>query len=158
MIGQVCLNLHAGFLIRSLRPSLGFRVGFVSSFVFVLLGPHDVDRGGVKPGLDVRRVVFLDHLDAGAAVLGDLVDVGTLHQAQADVGVPQAVGRAGAAFAVEAEAFLIEDGLEKLALPLRKDEVGGSGRAPWFARDSGDIGRFRGPGHAMQACWAEPRF
>ena len=95
-------------MIRSLRRSLGFRLGFVSPFVFILLGTHDVDRGGVKPGLDVSRVVFLDHLGASAAVLGDLVDVGTLHQAQAGVGVPQAVGRPGAAFAVEAEALLLE--------------------------------------------------
>ena len=47
------------------------------------LGPHDVDRGGVEVRLDVRRVIFLNHLDAGAAVFGDLVDVRALHQAQA---------------------------------------------------------------------------
>jgi hypothetical protein len=34
--------------------------------------PHDVDRGGVETGLDVSRVVLLDHLDAGAAVFRDL--------------------------------------------------------------------------------------
>ena len=33
------------------------------------------------------------------------------------------------------EDFLIEDGFEKLALPLR-NEVGGSGRAPFFTKDS----------------------
>src|SRR5271157_1289037 len=47
------------------------------------LWPHDVDRGGVKVRLDVRRVISLDHLDAGAAVLRNLVDVGPFHQAQA---------------------------------------------------------------------------
>jgi len=47
-----------------------------------------------------------------------LVDVGTLHQAQTDVGMPQAVRRARLAFAVEAQLFLVEDGFEKLALPL----------------------------------------
>jgi len=83
----------------------------------------------------VRRVVFLDHFDAGAAVLGNLVDVGTLHKAQADVCMPQAGRRTRSAFAVEPKIFLIEDGFEKLALPLR-NEVGGSGRAPFFTKDS----------------------
>jgi hypothetical protein len=36
---------------------------------------------------------FLNHLDAGAAVLSHLVDVGTFHKAQADVRMPQAVRR-----------------------------------------------------------------
>ena len=48
----------------------------------------------------MHGVEFLDHLDAGAAVFGDLVDIGALHQAQADVGVPKAVGRARQAFAI----------------------------------------------------------
>src|SRR5260370_34865376 len=51
----------------------------------VFLGPHDIDRSGVERGLEVRCVVFLDHLDTYAAVFGDLVDVGTLHQTQADL-------------------------------------------------------------------------
>jgi hypothetical protein len=35
-----------------------------------------------------------DHLDACPTVLGDLVNVGTLHQAQTDISVSQAVGGA----------------------------------------------------------------
>jgi len=42
----------------------------------VSLGPHDIDCGCVERGLDVRRVVFFDHFDTGAAVLGDWVDLG----------------------------------------------------------------------------------
>ncbi len=94
--------------------------------------PHDVDGGGVKIGLDVRGVVFLDHLDAGAAVFGDLVDVGAFHQAQTDVRVPQAVGRSRPAFAVEPEIFLVQNRLEKLALPFRKNEVCRLRKAPFF--------------------------
>lgn len=97
--------------------------GFLAFLVF--LGPHDVDRSGVERGLDVRRVVFLDHLDASASVFGDLVDVGTLHQAQADVSMPQTVGGTGSAFAVKAKILFVEDGFEKLALPLAKKEIGG---------------------------------
>src|SRR5260370_41863517 len=71
----------------------------------------------------MRSVIFLDHLDAGAAVFGDLVDVGPFHQAQTDVGMTQAVGRTRPAFAVEPEIFFVKNGLEKLALPFRKNEV-----------------------------------
>ena len=90
----------------------------------------------------MRRVVLLDHLDAGAAVLGDLVDVGTFHQAQADVCMPQAVRRARSAFAVDAKLFLVEDGFEKLALPLRKNEVRRFGQcaiAPLGTADVSDV-------------------
>lgn len=37
------------------------------------------------------RRLLLDHLHAGPAVLGDLINVGALHQAEADVAVPEAV-------------------------------------------------------------------
>ncbi len=50
--------------------------------------------------------------------------------------MPQTVGCPGSAVAVEAEIFFLEDGLEKLALPLGKDEVGGSEGTPLFANDS----------------------
>ena len=39
----------------------------------------------------MRGIVFLYHLDTGAAVLGDLVNVGTSEQAQEDIGVTQAI-------------------------------------------------------------------
>jgi hypothetical protein len=40
----------------------------------------------------MRCIIFLDHLDVSAAVLSDLVDIRTLHEGQADVPMPQAVG------------------------------------------------------------------
>src|SRR5580658_2640107 len=82
------------------KPVLGAWPIFARLF---RLWPHDVDRGGVKVGLDVRRVIFLDHLDAGPAVFGDLVDVGAFHQAETYICVPQAVSRSRQAFAVEPE-------------------------------------------------------
>ncbi len=89
----------------------------------VFLGPHDVDRSCVERSLDVRSVVFLDHLDTRAAVLSDLVDVGALHQPQTDVCMPHTVGRTGSSFAVKAKILFVEDGFEKFALPLRKNKV-----------------------------------
>jgi hypothetical protein len=68
----------------------------------------------------MRCIIFLDHLDASAAVLCDLLDVGTLHQAQADVCLPQTVGRTRSPFAVETKLLFLKDSFEKLALPLRK--------------------------------------
>jgi hypothetical protein len=55
------------------------------------------------------------------AVLGDLVDIGALHQAQAGVCMSQAVRFSRLPFTVEAKLFLVEDGFEKFALPLRKN-------------------------------------
>ena len=89
--------------------------------IFLLLRPHDIDCSGIQRCFDVRRIVLFDHLDTGAAVLSDLVDVGTLHQAQADVCMPQAVRRARLALAVEAKLFLMEDGFKQLELPLGKN-------------------------------------
>ena len=61
----------------------------------------DVDSGSVNYILDVRCVIFFDHLDTSAAVLSDLIDVGSFHQPHADIGVAKAVGRSAVAFAVE---------------------------------------------------------
>src|ERR1019366_3963925 len=93
---------------------------------------HDVDRCGVKVRLDVRRVIFLDHLDTGTAVFGDLVDIGTFQQAQTDVCVPQAVSRSRPAITIKPEIFFVQDCLEKLALPFRKNEVCRLRQGPFF--------------------------
>tara|TARA_E500000318_G_scaffold107742_1_gene117463 strand:+ start:343 stop:624 length:282 start_codon:yes stop_codon:yes gene_type:complete len=37
---------------------------------------------------NVRSIELLDHLDAGSAVLGDLIDVCAFHEAEADIGMP----------------------------------------------------------------------
>ena len=77
------LNLHVSFRGQCPWPVLCFCLcsGLVFDY-FLGLWPHGIDRGGVKVGLDMRCVVFLDHLDAGAAVFGDLIDVGAFHQAE----------------------------------------------------------------------------
>src|ERR1035441_6830720 len=86
--------------------------------------PPYVDRGGVEAVLEVGSVVFLDHLNAGAAVLRDLINVRAFHETQADVGVPQAVGRAGLSFTVFLETFFVQDGVEELPVGLRKNRIG----------------------------------
>ena len=78
----------------------------------------------------MRRVVFLDHFDAGAAVLGDLVDVGTLHQTQADVCMPQTVRGPRLALSVDTKFFLVENSFRELALPLVENRVRRLARAP----------------------------
>jgi hypothetical protein len=104
----------------------------------------------------VGCVILVDHLHARAAVLSDLVDVGPLHQAQADVCVPQAVCSARLAFAVEAKLLLLEDGFEKLALSLRENYVGRFGRAPLSVRNSRCVGGSCGRVRAINARRAEP--
>ncbi|MEA3011603.1 MAG: hypothetical protein QOD42_148, partial [Sphingomonadales bacterium] len=81
-----------------------------------------IDRRGVEPVLDVRGAEVFDHLDAGAAVFGDLVDVGALHQAEADV--PQAVEGSALAFAIGLQSELVQERIEQLALQARKQRIG----------------------------------
>jgi len=102
------------------------------------------------------RCLFLDHLDPGPTVFGDLVDVGAFHQPQTDVCMPQTVRGTRSPVAVEAETFLIQDGLEKFALSFRKEKVRRFGRAPLLARDSRGLGRSSGRVHAINARRAEP--
>ncbi len=52
------------------------------------LGTADIDGCGIKRVLNVGSVKLLDHLDAGAAILRYLVNVGALHEAHANVRVP----------------------------------------------------------------------
>ena len=47
-----------------------------------------IDGSGVERGFDVHRVIFFNPPNAGATVLRDLIDVGALHQPQADIPVP----------------------------------------------------------------------
>jgi hypothetical protein len=44
------------------------------------LRTEDIDSGCIKRVFDMSRVEPFDHLDAGAAILGDLVNVGTFHK------------------------------------------------------------------------------
>ena len=47
--------------------------------------------------------------------------------------MPQTVGGTGSAVTIEAKILFLEDGLEKFALPVWKNEGSGFGHAPWFA-------------------------
>jgi hypothetical protein len=67
MIGQVCLNLHAGLVIRHQRRSPGLRTGSFPRFVIVLVGAHHLDPGSVKPGLDVRSIFGSSRLWCGSS-------------------------------------------------------------------------------------------
>ena len=75
-------------------------------------------------------MVFPDHLDAGAAVLGDSVDVGTLHHTQADVCMPQTVRGPRLALSVDTKFFLVENSFRELALPLGENQVRRLARVP----------------------------
>lgn len=46
-----------------------------------------IHRSGTDAGRNMRRIIFLDHLHARPAVLGDLVDIRAFHEPEADVGV-----------------------------------------------------------------------
>lgn len=101
---------------------LSWRGGPIA-FRLYLWPPHIDDRG-VDHILDVRGIEFLDHLHAGAAVLGDLVDVGAFHQPHADIGLTEAFEGAALPFSVELQLLLVEDGVEQFAMGSREDQIG----------------------------------
>lgn len=94
----------------------------------------DVDRRGIERALDMRSVEFLDHLDAGPAIFSDLIDVCPLHQPQAYICVPEAVGRSRIAVAVELQFGAGEQIVEEFDVIAREHLVQG------FREDRG---RFR---------------
>ena len=57
-------------------------------------------------------VIFLNHLHARPTVLGNLIDVGTFKQAQADVSVAEAIGSSRPTVAVGAELFFLKNCVE----------------------------------------------
>src|SRR3546814_8670609 len=72
----------------------------------------------------MTSVKLLDHLDTGAAVLGDLINVRPFEQSEADIGMPQAVAGADVAIAVELQIQLVEDGVHQLARRFPEYPVG----------------------------------
>lgn len=103
--GQSHVRSNLGVLRREYPWCLALNLGFTN-----------VDRRGVQRCLEVDGVVFFNHLNTCAAVFGDLVDVSPLHQADADVGVPEAVCGSAVPVPVKLEALLIKDGVKQLAL------------------------------------------
>src|SRR5580704_1916163 len=94
------LGIPSAFADLSIRSDR-FLVAAFAAFSFLSNSALlHVDRACIKHGFDVCSVEFLDHLDASPAVLGNLIDVSSLHQTKADVGMPQAVARSQIAVAV----------------------------------------------------------
>jgi hypothetical protein len=105
------------------------RVGFVCRTPLLAFAPGrlwtaDVDRRSIKRVLDVRCVKFLDHFDAGAAVLGNLVNVSAFHEAHADVGMTQTVGGAPVPVAVRLEFGPGENPVEQFDVIAGKNRIG----------------------------------
>ena len=120
----------AGLRFLSQTDGLDSSGAFPGNRLFLRPWPHDVDSGSIELRLQMRRIVFLNHLHACPAVLGNLIDVGTFKQAQANVGVAQAIRRSRPSVTVGAKLFFLKDCVEQLAWPFREQKIGGSGRVP----------------------------
>ncbi len=81
---------------------------------FVHSRSANIDSGSIKSGLDVRRVEFLNHLDAGTTIFRNLIDVGAFHQSHTNIGVPQAVRRTRIAVAVAFQAGPVKHAIKQL--------------------------------------------
>ena len=79
----------------------------------------------------------------------------TLHEAQANVGMSLARGGTGSAFAVETKLLFVEDGFEKLALPLWENQVGGFRRAPSLPIDRPMCAHFFGGSNSLIASFVK---
>lgn len=75
----------------------------------------------------MRRVEFLNHFDAGAAVVRDLVNVGTLHQSHTDVSMTQALHGAWLLVAVALELCPVQYAIEEFDMIAGGDKLGGLG-------------------------------
>jgi hypothetical protein len=106
--------------------------------------------------VDVGRVIFLDHLDAGEAVFGDLVDVGSFHQAQTNLCMPQTVSSSRSAFSIEPEILFLQNRPEKLALPVRKQEIGRLRKTPLLRAVIRGVRFVLSPALLRRARWTEP--
>jgi hypothetical protein len=71
-----------------------------------------IDRRSITHVVDVRRIVFLDQLDADATVFRNLIDLGSLHQPETDLGTPQALAGSGVALAIMLHAEFVEQRVE----------------------------------------------
>ena len=69
------------------------------------------------------RVIFFDHLYAGPAVLGDLINVCAFKKAQTNVGVAKAVGRARIIVAIKLELRARENPIEELDVISGEDAI-----------------------------------
>jgi hypothetical protein len=72
--------------------------------------------------------------------------------------MPLAAGGTGSAFAVETKLRFVEEGFEKLGLPLWENQVGGFRRAPSLPKDSKGFGRACGHVNAINSRPAKPAF
>ena len=82
-----------------------------------------VDCGRIQNCFNMNRIVFFDHLNAGATVFGYLVDISAFHESNADIGVAKAVGGAPVAFAVKLQTFFRKDRVEQLPVALGEYEI-----------------------------------
>jgi hypothetical protein len=71
-----------------------------------------VDCRCIQRFLDVGGVNLLDHFDAGPAVLGNLINVRSFHQSEADIGMPQTVERALAAITIQLHSEFAQNRVE----------------------------------------------
>src|SRR5438445_788395 len=118
-------SVSSAFADFPIRPDRILVAAFAAlPFPFNSAFPY-VDRRSIEHRFDVSGVKFLDHLHAGPAVLGNLIDIGTLHQPEANIGVTQAVTGSDIAVAVALQLEFIENGVQQTAPALlhRKQPV-----------------------------------
>lgn len=60
----------------------------------------------------MNGIVLLYHLNARATVLGNLVDIRSLHQAKTDIGMPEAIGVTAISISIVLQSLFAKDRIE----------------------------------------------
>src|SRR5215831_8019289 len=71
----------------------------------------------------MRGIVLFDHLDAGAAVLRNLIDVGAFQETETYVGMSQTIRGTLVAVAIDFQLFLFKDCVEEITLTIWKQPL-----------------------------------
>jgi len=91
---------------------------------FASLRTTGVNGSSIEKVLNVRCIVLLDHLDRGAAVFGDVINIGPLREAKTNIAMPKAIHGPRMAIPVELQPGLIENFIKEFEIAAREDDIG----------------------------------
>ena len=88
--------------------------------------PDEIHSRNIDHILEMGGIELFDHLNGGAAVLRDLINVGAFHETQTDIGVSQRVGRPAQSFPIKLQIEFIQHGIE-----VMRPQVWGGIQVQW---------------------------
>ncbi len=109
---------------------------FLVLFRLFLCFPY-VNSRGIQRVFEVRGIEFLDHLNAGPAVFGYLVNVRAFHQPEADIGMAEAVGRSDISIPVFFQFKFFQNAVHLACRRFAEDQISGFSRMAFLHSQEG---------------------